>query len=238
MSNPKNNDAIVNMITKRVNSVQKYLKTERAEIPVQGRLLNSAALLKLYQGSLNTRAAVTAGRAAYQGAIKERDAAEANRLAADESLKGWVLARFGAGSAEASEFGFAPRKQPDVSAATRAAAVLQNKATRVARLTMPRKEKLKIKGVVPTSTAPAAPATISTSAPAQPLVPAPVPVASPVATSSAPSAQVAAGPAVAPPPTVTPTAVASTPTAPVATPAPAVVMAPVAAGPAQEVTHS
>jgi hypothetical protein len=246
MSNPKNNDAIVTVITKRLNAVQKYLKTEKAEIPVQGDLLKPAALLKLYQGSLDARAAVTAGHATYQGALKARAEAEANRLAADESLKAWVLARYGAGSTEASEFGFAPRKQPVVSAATRAAAVLQNQATRKARGTMPREEKLKIKGVVPTSTAPAAPATPSTSAPAQPLVAPPVPLtaAPPAAMSPAPSAQIAAGPAAAPPPTVTPAAVAATPMPPVAvsapqvTSAPAVVAAPVVAAPAPEVTHS
>jgi hypothetical protein len=239
MSNPKSNEAIVTTITKRINGVQKYLKTEKAEIPVQGNLLKPASLLKVYQTSLDARAAVTAGHATYQGALKDRDAAETTRLAADESLKGWVLARFGAGSAEASEFGFAPRKQPEVSAATRAAAVLQNKATRLARGTMPKKEKLKIKGVVPTSTAPAAPAVTTTaSVPAQtPVAVAAQPaVSTPAAAPSAPSALVAAGPAAAPPPTVTPPPAAVTP-APVVTPAPAVV-APVAAAPAQEVTAS
>jgi hypothetical protein len=161
--------------------------------------------------SLDTRAAVTAGHAAYQGAIKQRDAAEVDRLAADESLKSWVLARFGAGSAEASEFGFAPRKKAEVSAETRAAAVAQNKATRAARLTISKKEKLKIKGVVPTATAPAAPAVTAASAPSPTLIalPALMTTAASAAGSAAPSAQVAAAPAVALP------AVAATP--PVAT---------------------
>ena len=121
--------------------MQKYLKGEKAEIPVQGHMLKPAALVTLYKDRLDARAAVTAGRAAYQGALTTRDESETTRLAADESLKAWVLARFGAGSAEASELGFAPRKKPEVSAATRAAAVLQNMATRDARGTMGKKEK-------------------------------------------------------------------------------------------------
>ncbi len=160
MSTSQNNNAIVTIISKRVGAVQKYLKADKVEIPVQGNLLKPAALLKLYQSSLDARAAVAAGHATYQGALKARDEAEATRLAADESLKAWVLARFGAGSTEASGFGFVPRKQPAVSGReTRAAAVVQNKATREARGTVGKKAKLKIKGVVPTSTAPAAPAT-------------------------------------------------------------------------------
>jgi hypothetical protein len=232
MSNPTNNNAIVTVITKRINAVQKHLKAEKADIPVNGRLLKPALLLKLYQRSLDARAAVTAGHAAYQGALKDRTAAEAERLAADESLKAWVLARFGAGSVEASEFGFEARKVPVVSATTRAAAVAQSKATRLARGTVGRKKKLEIKGVVPTSPAPAAPATPATSAPPHTLValPALLTAAPPVAAPATPSAQVAAGPVVTPPPTAAPV--------PVVTPAPAVVTAPVAAAAAPEVAHS
>jgi len=224
MSNPKANDTIVSILTKRVNGVQKYLVAEKAEIPVQGALLKPAHLVKLYKGNLDARAAVTAGHSSYKAAIATRDEAEVSRLAADESLKAWVLARFGADSVEAGEFGFAPRKKPEVSAETRAAAVLQNKATRDARGTVGKKKKLQIKGVVPTSTAPAAPATTPTSVPAPALVAPPVPLITATAdASSAPSAQVAAGPAATPPPTVTPVVVVTPATA---TPAPVVTSAP------------
>ena len=141
MANPKSNDAIVTVITKRINGIQKHLKAAKVAIPVQGALLKPSSLLGIYQKSLDARAAVTAGRATYQGALKDREEAEVDRLAADESLKGWVLSRFGAGSAEASEFGYAPRKAPEVSAATRAAAVEQSRATRQARGTVGKKEK-------------------------------------------------------------------------------------------------
>jgi hypothetical protein len=188
MANPKNNSAIVTILGNRITAIQKYLVTEKAEIPVNGTLMKPAALAKLYQKSLNARAAVLAGQSAHKAALTTRDAAETDRAAADESLKAWVLGRFGAGSAEAGEFEFAPRKAPTVSAATRAQAVLQNKATRRARGTLGRKQRLTIKGVIPTSTAPAAPATPSAPAPA------------------AASAPVAGAAVTTPPPTATPVA--------------------------------
>ena len=46
MGNPKNNDASVTVVTKRINGVEKYLKTEEAAIPVNGKLLSPALLLK------------------------------------------------------------------------------------------------------------------------------------------------------------------------------------------------
>jgi len=166
------------------------------------------ALVKLYQKSLKARGDVAAGQAAHKGALTARDAAEADRLAADENLKAWVLGRFGAGSVEAGEFGFAPRKAPTVSAATRAHAVEQNKATREARGTVGRKKKLAIKGVIPTSTAPAAPATPSVTAPANAVVtlPALLTTAPSAPAPAAAAAPVAVAAATAPPPTATPPA--------------------------------
>jgi hypothetical protein len=158
MSTLKSNSVIVALITARIAAIVKYLTSEKAPIPVNGALMTPSALVKLYQKSLKARGDVAAGLAAHKGALKARDEAEAERLAADETLKAWVLGRFGAGSAEAGEFGFAPRKVATVSAAARARAVEQNRATREARGTVGKKKKLAIKGVLPTPTAPAAPA--------------------------------------------------------------------------------
>ncbi len=206
MSNPKNNNAIVTTLNTRITAIQKYLLTEKAEIPVNGALLKPAAVIKVYQKSLKARADVVAGQAAHKGALTARAAAEADRLAADENLKSWVLGRFGAGSVEASEFGFAPRKAPAVSASTRAHAVEQGLATREARGTVGRKKKLAIKGVIPTSAAPAAPATPSTTAPANAVVtlPALLTTAPSVPAPAAASAPVAGAGVTALPPTATP----------------------------------
>jgi hypothetical protein len=170
MGNPKNNSVIVAILTARIAAILKYLTMEKAAIPVNGTLMTPGTLAKLYQRNLKARGDVAVGQAAHKSALKARDEAEVERLAADENLKAWVLGRYGAGSAEAGEFGFAPRKVATVSAATRARAVEQSKATREARGTVGKKKKLAIKGVIPTSTAPAAPATPSVTAPANAVV--------------------------------------------------------------------
>jgi hypothetical protein len=240
MNNPKNNSAVVTVLNNRIAAIQKYLVTEKAEIPVNGVLLKPAGVIKLYQKSLKARADVVAGQAAHKGALTARDAAEADRLAADENLKAWVLGRFGAGSVEASEFGFAPRKAPVVSAAMRAHAVEQNKATREARGTVGRKKKLAIKGVIPTSTVPAAPASPVTTAPANP----PAAPATPVTTAPAnavvtlPALLTTAPAAAAPPAASAPVAGASVTTPPpTATPAAVPVLVPAAAPSAGAVTN-
>jgi hypothetical protein len=64
-------------------------------------------------------------------------------------MKSWILQLFGDGSTEATEFGYAARKKPEISAEDRAKAVELRRATRDARGTMGKKEKLKIRGVVP-----------------------------------------------------------------------------------------
>jgi hypothetical protein len=188
MGAQRSNDVMVSTLNKRISAIEKYLKRDKPELPVQGVLLKPAAILELYKKSLDARAAVAAGLAAHRGAIKVRDEAEAIRLAADETLKAWVLGRYGAGSTEAAEFGYVARKAPEVTAATRAAAVLQNRATREARGTVGKKKKLRIKGVVPTSPAPAAPAIDATSAPAE----------APVAPPSSPQPAVSSATTVAP----------------------------------------
>jgi hypothetical protein len=103
--------------------------------------MKPAAMVKVYKKSLSARADVLAGASAHKEALAARDAAEGDRLAVDENLKAWVLGRFGANSSEAGEFGFAARKAPTVTAATRAHAVEQNKATRAARGTVGKKQK-------------------------------------------------------------------------------------------------
>jgi hypothetical protein len=207
------------------HGVQKYLATEKAEIPVNGVLLKPAGVIKVYQRSLKARADVVACQAAHKGALTAREAAEADRLAADENLKAWVLGRFGAGSVEASEFGFAPRKAPTVSAATRARAVEQNLATREARGTRGKKQRLEIKGVIPTPTAPAAPTTPSTTANAVVTLPALL-TASPSALAPAGTSATIAGAAAA-------GAAATASPTPVLVPAAAA-----AAAPANGVSHS
>jgi hypothetical protein len=129
--------------------MKKYVTDHTITIPVRGKLLNPAQLLAIFQASLDTQAAVSAKQAEYKGAMTDRDEAEELRQVADEAVKNWVLGLYGDGSAEANEFGYAARRKPTMSAEDRARAVEQNRATREARGTMGRRQKLKIRGIVP-----------------------------------------------------------------------------------------
>ncbi|HEY2516519.1 MAG TPA: hypothetical protein VGI39_36870 [Polyangiaceae bacterium] len=201
------NDTVITNCSKRVKSIQKYLKGTKVELPFQGRLVKPAVLAAVFQKAIDARQAVNVHQAAYKAAVKDRDETDTDRLAAEESLKGWVLARYGAGSTEANEFGYAGRKVTDVPADVRAAAVVKRKATRKARNTMGKKQRLKVKGAPPTAVGPAA-ANNTTPAPATVVVMAAptmtVPGVTPV-TASAPAAATDA-PAAAPAPAVVGTA--------------------------------
>jgi putative protein kinase ArgK-like GTPase of G3E family len=83
-------------------------------------------------------------------------------------IQKYVGAMYGVGSAEYLAMGFAVPKKRQVSAVAKAHAVLQSQATREARGTMGKKQRLAIKGVVspvtavPDATSPSAPSTTST----------------------------------------------------------------------------
>jgi hypothetical protein len=134
---------------RRLAAMKKFVAGRKVTIPLAGKLLTPAQVAAIFQESLDTQAAVAQKLAAYKGAISERDAAEKRRLAADEAMKNWVLQLFGDGSAEANEFGYAARKKPEISAEDLAKAVELRRATREARGTRGKKQKLKIRGVVP-----------------------------------------------------------------------------------------
>jgi hypothetical protein len=152
------NAVVVATSAQRISGIKKHISS-KTEIPVGGAMVKPATLLALFQGSLDASDNVASTRGEYRAAVAARDANEAERLVTDEALKQWVLQRFGAGSSEAHDFGYAPRKVGKVTAATRANAVLLNQATREARGTMGKRKKLKIKGTLPVPAAPAPPAT-------------------------------------------------------------------------------
>jgi hypothetical protein len=142
-------DATVARASRRLAAMKKYVKGRKVTIPLAGKLLTPVQVAAIFQDVLDTQAAVAQTLAAYKGAITARDAAEKRGLAADEAMKSWMLQLFGDGSTEATEFGYAARKKPQISAEDRAKAVELRLATREARGTRGKKQKLKIRGVVP-----------------------------------------------------------------------------------------
>lgn len=118
----------------------------KTPVTLDGTATTAAALVALYQDVLDRQAAVATTRAQHKVALAARDAAIAECLARDRALQVWVRCRFGVRSQEAHDFGAESRKAASVSAQTRAMAVQKAKATRVARHTMGKKQRLKIKG--------------------------------------------------------------------------------------------
>jgi hypothetical protein len=168
MGNKQANDTIVREDNQRITAIHKYITNPAVEIPIAGRMVVPAVIVAAFQRSVDTRSAVLATHSAYKAALVDRTSAEEDRKTFDEGLKAYVLQRFGAKSVEAGEFGYAAKKASEKSAATKAHAVAANLATRKARGTKGKKEKLKIKGVVPETEAETTPATHAgaTSAPA------------------------------------------------------------------------
>src|SRR5579883_837607 len=145
--NKPNNAVVVDKCTKRVNALKAHA-SPKAEIPVAGKTLKVTDVIGIYQNSLDTRAALSAKRAEVKALQVEVANAEAKRREADRALKPWVANTYGADSQQAHEFGFPPAKVPHRTADDKALAVQKNLATRKARHTMGKKQKLDITGVV------------------------------------------------------------------------------------------
>ena len=158
MSNSQNNATVVDACTKRLNALKSYVDG-KAQIAINGTVHKPAAVVAIYQGCLDARAALATKRAETKAALAAQESAEEARLEADQGLKAWVENQFGVGSPQALDFGFSPPKVATRTVETKAKAVALAKATRAARHTMGKKAKLTIKGTIPAPTAPAAPAT-------------------------------------------------------------------------------
>jgi hypothetical protein len=116
--------------------------------------------------------AADAARATWQTSVKANRDQRASTRVFMTQVKQALLIMFASSIDTLSDFGLAPRKQRDTPPEVKVQAALKAKATRVARGTKSKKEKAKIKGVVPQAQ------------PAQPAPPAgasPVPGSSPLA---------------------------------------------------------
>jgi hypothetical protein len=183
------NVVVVDTCTKRVTALKAHV-SNKAEIPIAGKAYKAAAVVGIYQTSLDIRAALSTKRADVKATIVESVNAEVLRRAADRALKGWVVNTYGADSQQAHDFGFPPPKAPARTVENKAEAKLLAEATRKARHTMGKKQKLQVKGTLPVPTVPAAPApqTVQAAAPAVVSTPAPVAAApAPVAPAPAPA---------------------------------------------------
>jgi hypothetical protein len=147
MARNQANSGIVTACTQRVSAIKKHLGAKDV-LYVGRKEMKAADLAQVFQEALDTRATAVTKRGEYKTALEERATAEATRVAADVALEPYIVQRFGVNSPEAHDFGYGPKVVAEKSAVTKAKAVLLGQATRVARGTTSRKQKLRIKGTL------------------------------------------------------------------------------------------
>jgi hypothetical protein len=140
MSIKPNNATVVDTCTKRLNALKEY-GGSKGTIPMNGEDLKVSDVVAIYQGCLDSRAALARSRTQVKTALAAKTSAEQARVSADMALSAWVTTKFGAGSQQALDFGFAPRKAATRTVVSKAKAAAQAKATREARHTMGKKQK-------------------------------------------------------------------------------------------------
>jgi hypothetical protein len=163
MTTIRNNAVIAATCNQRIDALENHVSAKTA-ILINGVTYKPATLIAVYQAVLDGQAALIKSRAQVEVDLAARRDAETKRDAFEPHLKSWVLNTLGAESTAASEFGYAPPKKATKSAEDVANAVKLAKATRVARGTMGKKQRSKIKGSLDTPPAPADPAVNATAA--------------------------------------------------------------------------
>jgi hypothetical protein len=149
---PNNADNIAKC-TQRLIGIEKHVTDPKTTIDIDGKTYTLAQLRAIYQDELDVRAEIHQQMALLKALLTKRARVHAQRLAADRALKPWVLNKFGVKSAKPLEFGFPPAKVTLLTADQKLRAVELRKATREARRTMGKRQKEKIKGVLPAEAA-------------------------------------------------------------------------------------
>ena len=153
-----NNASVVDVCTKRLTALKTYAG-QKGTISVNGKEMKISAVTAIYQDCLDARAQLNTKRSEVKTALAARADAESARAEADVALQAWVTQKFGVGSTQALDFGFAPRKRAKRSTGEKADAAKLALATREARHTMGSVQRQSVKGTLDAPTAPAAPAT-------------------------------------------------------------------------------
>ena len=147
---------VVDLCTKRLAALKKYVPNTTTQIPINGEIMTVSNVVAVYQDCLDARTGLDTQRALVKAAMGTTEAAELKLRTTEQPLRAWVVNTFGPDSQQAHDFGFPPRKKPVRTVVAKSHAVAQSKATRAARHTLGPKQKDQIKGTVTASTAPAA----------------------------------------------------------------------------------
>jgi hypothetical protein len=148
MPNKPNNAAVIEKCTQRLNALETYVQPGR-QIAVNGVRRSAKQVRAIYQDCIDGRAELARRRAAVKEAMALCAKQEEARLEADRALKAWAVHEFGVTSQQALDFGFPPAKVPTMTVEQKKESVRRAKATREARHTMGKRQREKIRGVVP-----------------------------------------------------------------------------------------
>jgi hypothetical protein len=157
MRTPRNSAVIAATFSRRIRALREHVAAD-TEIGIGGVRYKASEIVAAFQAILDAQAALVRSRAQVEVDLSARRAVEAKGAAFEFPLKTWVLNYLGASSQAATEFGYFAPKKATKSPDDVAKAVKRAAATRVARRTMGKKEKLKIKGSLegPATSAPPA----------------------------------------------------------------------------------
>jgi hypothetical protein len=157
MTTPNKRADLVAADQAMIDGVNRFL-TAIASLPVGGQVLTPADIVKLFQDRVNAAKAVETADAARTAAIKAERDERARTAAKTRAFRRIVLGMFQEAPDTLAVFGLKAPKVVKKKVEVKAAAVAKTLATREARQTKGKKQKLAIKGTLPAATpAPAAP---------------------------------------------------------------------------------
>jgi len=131
---------------KIIAAVDKYF-ANAAQMAIAGKTFTPATLKAAFQSEIDANNTADSTRAVYKQQIAEAKAVRRDTRALRESLRTYILGNYGPAAVTMLEdFGMSPKTRSAPTTETMAEAVKKARATREARHTMGRKEKLAITG--------------------------------------------------------------------------------------------
>lgn len=146
MKEIRDTDAIV-ACTQRISALTKHFAPTTV-VKINGIIGTVADVIAVYQACLDERAALSSAQAHVKTALASRDAADEKRHAIEEGVRAWIVSELGAAGEGASDFGVAKKSRRAPSVATLVAAHKKADATRKARGTKGKRQRLEISGAV------------------------------------------------------------------------------------------
>ena len=158
-----------------ISGVQRHFPS--GQMTLAGQTFNLPSdLVKFIQADIDATDAADKVRADWLAGVQVQTDSHQKVGPVLRAFKRQVLAKFGDtqdASSTLADFGYAPQKVATKSVATKAAAAEKGRATRAARHTMGKKQKLQVKGTVTAAPGPAAPASPPAAGPGAPAASAP-----------------------------------------------------------------